>query len=93
MHEKPKLLMMNLIVGCKVKSCCCALLKSEGDRRGMLKLRGGTTYLFWMKMAWDEEGVEGVQCDSGEVEDVSAIAVRCVCHRLLQCSTQDHLRQ
>ena len=40
MHEKPKLLMMKLIVECEVKSSC-AFLKSKVERRMMLKLRGG----------------------------------------------------
>ena len=52
----------------------------------MLKLRGGTTYLFWMKMAWDEEGVEGVQCDSGEVEDVSCRLLQCAVCAISCCS-------
>ena len=40
MHEKPKLLIMKLIVECAVKSNC-AFLKSKVERRMMLKLRGG----------------------------------------------------
>ena len=39
MHEKPKLLIMKLIVECEVKSNC-AFLKSKVERRMMLKLRG-----------------------------------------------------
>ena len=87
MHEKPKLSMMKLIVECEVKSSC-AFLKSNFERRMMLKLRGGMA-MFQIEMGrWHglkrEERV-CKECDSGEVEDV--------CHWLLQCSAWDHLRQ
>ena len=47
-HEKPKLSMMKLIGECEVESSC-ALLKSKGKRRMMLKLRSGTA-AFQIKM-------------------------------------------
>ena len=62
------------------------VLKSNFERRMMLKLRGGTA-MFQIEMGrWHglkrEERV-CKECDSGEVE----------CHWLLQCSAWDHLRQ
>ena len=47
MYEKPKLLMMKLIVEslCEVESNC-AFLKSKVERRMMLKLRGGIVGVF-----------------------------------------------
>ena len=39
MHEEPKLLTMEWIMKCEVKSSC-AFLKSKAERRMILKLRG-----------------------------------------------------
>ena len=45
MREKPKFSMLKLIAECEVKSRC-SLLKSKGDGRMMLKLRGINMHLF-----------------------------------------------
>ena len=78
MHEKPKLSMLKLIAECEVKSSC-SLLKSKGDRKRMLKLRGVTVHLFpdgdW-KMALGEEGVEGVS-RSATVGRLRMCAISC----------------
>ena len=80
MHKKPKLSMINLIVGCEVQSSC-AFLKVKSERRMMLKLRGGTA-AFQIEMGrWygvRKEDRICKKCGSGEIEDV--------CHKLLQCS-------
>ena len=58
MHEKLMLSMMKQIAGCEVKSSC-ALLKSKAERKVMLRKRWNHRPLG--KMAWGEEGGEGVQ--------------------------------
>ena len=55
MHEKPKVLMMNLIVEGEVESSC-AFLKSKAERRMMLKLRGGMSALQIEMGRWHEQG-------------------------------------
>ena len=77
--------MMKLIVECEVESGC-AFVKSNIERRMMLKLRGGTAAFQiemggWHGLKWEQQVCK--ECDSGEVEDV--------CHWPLQCSAWDHL--
>ena len=69
---------MKLIVECEAKSSC-VFLKSNFERRMMLKLWGGTAMFqiemgMWHGLKREERVCK--ECDSGEVEDV--------CHWLLQ---------
>ena len=64
MHEKPKLSVLERIAECGVESSC-VVLKLKDERRMMLKLRGGMAVfqieMGNLKVAWSEEGGEGVQ--------------------------------
>ena len=52
--------MMMQITECEIKSSR-AFLKSKAERRMMLNLRGGTAAFQIEKVAWIEEGAEGLQ--------------------------------